>query len=321
MKRSFQKSKSTIFSRIVVSALTFLTILALVIGGLFFIPIRMPERITIVVASSPFQLLSLNTRDRTASIVKIPEDLTIKGAYSMGTYPIASYWKMGSLDVRDHDLLARSIQVALGIPVDGYIGHSYESLFEQSEKSELIRENFSLSGIIRFLTHQRVTNISPINLIRIYKIVKSVRESDIKILDLAKSMSTIDEVLPDDSIQQRIDPERTDVILKNMFVYPEIRKEALTIGVNNAANIPELASNISRQLTHTGMFVVSVTSDENVKTECELSGNESVLTSKTARFITDRYQCKPKLALQSQREDLVMHIGTDIGSLYIPRGK
>lgn len=318
MKRIHTR-KSISIPRFVTAVLSAVAGVFIVCLCILFLPYRLPERLTIVVASHPFQIITVNTADHTATVVRVSEDVHIGGAYALGKYPIASLWKMGGLDPKDRHLLAYSSQIAFGIPVQGYVGTTYDQLMDQTQTSDTIHDMFSLSGMLTLLTRQRVTNLRFRDILSLYKTTKSMRQSDIKFIDLNIQASSVDETLPDGSIRQSIDPERVDALLKNVFIYPEVRKEALSVGVANATDIPELASNISRQLVNSGMYVVTVTSEEKKLKQCDVTGKETALTSKTAEFILSEYHCTKHPAEESQREDIMLHIGTDIGSRYVPR--
>ncbi len=292
---------------------------AVAVLSLMYIPFVPKERLTVVIASNPIHILTVNTVDRTASVLRVPEDIAISGAYSLGKYPIASFWKMGGLDAQDRPLFARSVEQAFGIPVAGYIGKSYEKLFEGNDSIPLIRDIFSLRGISSFLFGTRVTNLSVFDVFSFYRTLSSVHDSDIKTLDIGASMSTYDEELPDGSTRSALDPLRIDVLIKNIFVQSSVRKEALSVRVINTTDVPELASAVSRQLSNSGVYVVQVESEDQSLQACEISGNSEASTSQTAKFISKILHCKIITDQVRQREDLVIRIGSDIGGLYTPR--
>ncbi len=277
------------------------------------------ERFTFVTASNPIGIVTINTVENTAVILQIPEDIAIPGAYASGRYPISSLWKMGFLDPKDRGLLSESIEQSFGIPVDGYVGYTYEQLFENRDPVESLRDIFSLRGILELGTGRRVTNIPPLYLFGLRKKVANVRQSDIKVLDIGRSMSAFEEELPDGTTRFVLDPQRIDVLIKNIFVVDSVREEALSIGVINTTRVPELATSLARRLSSSGVFVVSVTSEERTLEGCELSGTKAALSSQTAKFISSIFDCKPVERTGSQREDLVVRLGKQNGKMYQPR--
>lgn len=286
---------------------------------LLFFPPSPKERVTFVIASNPVGIVTINTIENTAVILQIPEDIAINGAYASGRYPISSLWKMGFLDPRDRGLFAESVEQSFGIPVDGYIGYTFEQLFESKDPVESLRHIFSLQGILEIGAGRRVTNIPRMQVFGLRKKVASLRQADIKVLDMGKSMSAFEEELPDGSTRFVLDPQRIDVLIKNIFVVGSVREEALSIGVINTTRVPELATSLARRLTSSGVFVVSVTSEEHTLDACELSGTKDALSTQTATFISSIFDCKSIELTGAQREDLVVRLGKQNGYTYLPR--
>lgn len=276
-------------------------------------------RVTVVIASNPIGIVTIDTVENTVVILQIPEDIAIAGAYASGRYPISSLWKMGFLDPKDRGLFAESIEQSFGIPVDWYIGHTYEQLFENKNSVEALRDLFSLRSIIEMSAGRRATNIPPLQLFGLRKKISTMRKSDIKVLDMGKTKSAFEEELPDGTTRFVLDPQRIDALIKNIFVVDAVREEALSVGVINTTSVPELASSLARRLTNSGVFVVSVTSEEHALDVCELSGSKEALSTQTATFITALFDCETIVHDASQREDLVIRLGTQNGNGYLPR--
>ncbi len=291
----------------------------LLFGCVFWFPIPEKERITVVVASTPIVIATIDTIDHKATLFSVPEDITIEGAYAMGRYPIASFWKMGALDRKDHALLATSIQQSFGIPIEGYVGREHGVLTAQTDAIRLLFDMFSYRSMVFYASKRYVTNLSLSTLIRLYRTIPVIRQSDVSVHVLGPQTSTFTEELPDGTSRTVLDPLNIDLRTKGLFERSTVRKEALSVGVVNTTGIPELAKSIARQLGNSGMFVVSLESEDKPLARCTVSAKKELLKSSSISFIHETYGCDIQTLQGGHREDILIKIGTDIGAEYQPR--
>lgn len=277
------------------------------------------ERFTIVLATSPVGVLTLDTVTKTGMLLLIPESTVIDAARATGRYPIGSLWKMGEIDGSDRPLLGESISVALGIPVDGYIGRVSGSLDSVSDSSNLVQTYFSFASLASTIMSPQKTNLSYRDALSIYRILKTVNAHDIRVVKLENLMATFDEQLPDDSVRKVLDTQKLDVLLKNEYIIQSVRKEALSIGLLNTTKVPDLAGKIARQLTNSGIYVVSIDNSDPALGVCQIIGSQKALESETSHFFRQIYHCTTMQSDVPSREDLIMKIGSESARLYLPR--
>ncbi len=164
-----------------------------------------------------------------------------------------------------------------------------------------------------------MTNLSISARIRLYRTVSAIRQSDVTVRAIGPETSTFTEELPDGTNRNVLDPLNIDVRTKGLFERSKVRKEAFSVGVVNTTGVPELAKSIARQIGNSGMFVVSLESEETPIARCTVSAKKELLQSSTISFIHETYGCDILTIVGGHREDVIFKIGTDIGTMYLPR--
>lgn len=226
------------------------------------------RRYTIVVNSEPLIVFSIEPATRRALFLTLPKNTLLDVPYGYNTYPAASVFSLGELEKRHGGgaLLTGSIENTLGVMVDGFITKrdSHLLLFAQTHEHVLnIKSDyFSFVGLLRSSPQaivsgkQVVTNLSFLDMIRLWNAVRSIRSDRIIYFDLEKLGVLIDEKLPDDSSVKTIDKDRFDALISDNFQDQKVRFEKATIEIVNASGLEKLASQLGRILTSLGANVI-----------------------------------------------------------------
>jgi hypothetical protein len=264
---------------------------------------------------------SWDTVDRSATVLTIPDDTVIEGAYGYGPYSLSALWRLDAIDHRNGKLFTDSISNAVGVPLVGYFGPKTGDLIPVTDPVAYIRSVFSWIRIFPFLTGKFRSDIPPGLVGTLTKIMTSMRSDAFETVDFEKRSLTYEKELPDGTMQNVLDPERVDAVLKNKLEDPVIRKEGLSVTLTNSTTVPVLASRAARMLSRMGVLVLSLDNGDRELSGCEIHGDKNVLESETSVVIQHILQCKPVLSDGKTQYDLTVTIGTDFATRFVAKGE
>lgn len=231
-------------------------------------------QITLAVASRPVSVVSFSPLGPSLVFLTFPPDAYVEVVHGYGNYLVESIYPLGELEGkgRGGDLLARSLQENLGVPLDGYL------------TTDNLKE-------IKALLESK-TNLSRWDLWRLWWEARNVREDRVKLVKLDKPL----------------DPERLERIIGQYFVDEKIRREALAIAVLNATGQPGLATKEARIIKNLGGRIVGLGDIENEK--CQIASLQKYKNSHTVKRLVKIFGCPwSGENLFGQRADLVLILG------------
>lgn len=295
-----------------------LVLIVLLSGWYSFTPRTQLDRISFVVASDPVAVWSLDTSDYSFDIITFPGSFVVAASHGYGTYPVGSLWKLGFIDKRSGSVFLDSVADMLGIPIDGYIGTSSDTLMEIRDSKRDGRELFSLLRLPRLIIGGYVSNIPVRLFFRFGKALWGAKPDAFHVRDLADAYVTQNVTLPNGDTVRKLDTEALDAVIKGVFEDLTIRKEDMTVAVYNTTAHPSLATQVSRMLTQIGVHVLSVGNDTPELDSCLISGSTAALSSQTARVIRMLFSCHASATEAASRMDLEVRLGKKQSARYYP---
>ncbi len=232
------------------------------------------ERTTLVLDGDPLQVISWDEARRRLTVIPLPADVRIDGAYGMGSLPITSIRTLETLDDTKKGVFVASLADALAIPITG--------------------------------TMKRAS--WPLRL-RFWWITQRLRPDAVTTLDLASRGVFRTETLPDGSQVRVFDPNRYDAVVGSQLEVDGVRREERRVRIINTTDVTGLGNRAARLLSHAGMVVVAVDSERADQTACTMHAKEDLWSGQSATFIKDVLRCVLTAADTDERVDVTVRLG------------
>ncbi len=276
-----------------------------------------PYRQTIVIAGNPTHILSLNAAKTGIILIDVPEETVISAVKGYGAYSIRSLTTLDTIDKHRGSLVSGSISNAFGIPVSWYVAPG--DLSSGAGSVEMIRRVFSWGSIVRRISGKLETTIPMPTWIHFVWALRFIPADAVKIIDIQPAIVPLPS--PDGGLVMTLDESKLDFLLQNEVYDTGLRAENLTVAVYNTTDVASIGLRASRQLSRLGVQLVFVgNADQTPLTACVLSGTDTAMKSKTAKFIRSYFRCtEAKERSQTGKEtgaDLVVELGSDYAAQY-----
>lgn len=292
------------------------TVLVLIVGVLYIFNHK-EEVLSVVIATNPVQIVYFPDNTSTV-VVTLPIDRYINGAHAVGNYSLESLWRLGVLDFRDEHLLRLSLEQALGVPIQYYLGiHDTSGILSGSLHS--YKEFFSVGQIVSKLQGRFRTNMNFLAYIRVLLRLTTHSSDKIKTYDLSTLPLYTNIILPDETVVNTLDPSKLDVTIPHIFEVEAIRRGSIRLAVYNTTSTPALGSTAGRLLNNIGGNVVEVGNDPQIRETCVLIGTNEHTQSAIGLFIQSYFSCKPENTVDDQRADIILKLGKDYERMFLPR--
>lgn len=275
------------------------------------------SRLNIVINSDPVIFFSLDPERKKITVIKFSTNdyEEVSGGY--GNSKINSLWKLGVIEKKDGKILANSVQSALGSPVDGWIGKSSSWRIKKISEdliSTKIKEISNFGFLYKIIKETKLnknikTNLTTVDLIKIWLTIKEIRSDKIFYIDLGEKKLTTKMTLPDGTKVETIDKNKVDADLNIYLKDNKIEEEGFSLEVKNGTKIPGLGSKLSRILSSLGSQIIKVeNSPESDKTIC-LSG-EKLMNSYTLKRIINLTNCLVEKS-NTKEAEIIIILGKD----------
>jgi len=282
---------------------------AVLCGIYFFIFCDVPQEpfIAVAVSGSPASVVFVDRNTNSARIISIPVDATIDTSGSYGTYPITSLWRLGEMEKRGGGVFSSTLGSALGIPIRYYLGSN--ELFSSKDPAEKqLSDLFSLPTLVGFVNGTVKTNM-PIGIfLSIISPVSNALSSDNSI-DLAHSLAISETEVPDGTSVAKINPDGVDLVMKQSFELPDLRNENIRVIINNTTNTSGLGQKIARMLSHVGINVVAIDSEDTAIKTCEVVSQPQYKQSLTVRTLLSFFSCRLTTSEETKHGDVLLRLG------------
>ncbi len=276
------------------------------------------SRITLVFRTSPVIVTSFDP-DGQLTILSIPEKTYVEVPYGFGSYRLGAVWDLGEQEKMGGKLLAETMQELIGLPIEGWIGGKQGTgNIEQGQETVLnAKNNLTSWGI--FLRPGRIleslknlkTNLTVMDLAKIWLRAKNTRFDKIFFLDLEKTSALSPLVLADGSEAKTLDLSLLDIATAGLFKESKVVNERILIEVLNGADKPGLASRVARLITNIGGKIVNVGTSQEKVDRCQIKGEGQFVESFTASELSRVFNCELKTGKPDSRADLQLIIGED----------
>lgn len=264
---------------------------------------------------SKLLLATYDPEDKGIGFVALRSDIYTNIAYGNGVDLLNKsflYGESGYGPSSVEDLLV-TVSDTLAVHLDGYI---YLKDFELN-KDNLLSLKSKISGLENlwkvvalpnFLTTQSRTNLSLLNLAKVYSVVSSIRKDKITFRELGEDFYQKQEV--DGNQRLTVYKESLDNFLSKILRDPLIDKEAAKIEIKNGTGKSGLATRASRLVNNLGLEVVSVDNAEveNVEKTLVINYSNKDFTAKKLGSVFDG-EVINRPGEEGRRGDVVVVVG------------
>lgn len=285
------------------------------------------RRFTVVLDGNPLILFSVEPYSKQALLVQVPPNTILDVPYGYSTYPASAVFRLGNLDPKRSGgkLLSKSIENTFGVLVDGFIASKGENRYSfpigSDALSKLKKDYFSLTSVVpafmkfNAASGNLATNLSIIDIFRLWNSVRSLRADQILVVDLEKNNAVYDTRLPDGTIVKTLDRDVLDKVLFPDFQDQLVRMQNITVEVVNASDQEKVAAQFSRILKNMGVnVVVTTTAKETVNYSCNILVSRRELRSS---IIVDRLQKFYRCAVEEESDIRVADLKIILGVGFI----
>ncbi|MFZ2024931.1 MAG: hypothetical protein WAV51_01435 [Microgenomates group bacterium] len=298
----------------------------LAIGGIlaFFIcTSQIPRgRLGIVLQGNPTMFVSWESDRSRFAIFLLPESMQIEAVQGYGWYGLDALWKLDLMDRHGGTVYKNSIQDALASPVRWYATgvNTADQVTDKGSAIGTIQHRLSFLNIFHMIVSGK-TNIQPFEAWYVWNQIQQMGSDSMTLYDFQHGQLSSDITMPDETIIPRFDSAKYDALVGNTLEDTPFRQEGLRIALYNTTGTPGIAQKIARLIEHMGGFVVFVGNEEHpTMGNCEVTGENSMLSSRTAQFFRTFYGCSLHETLEGKgRADIIVRLGTGIEKQYMSK--
>jgi hypothetical protein len=209
--------------------------------------------LNIVVKTNSVYALSYHPPEKELVILKFPDDTYVTLPQKYGSWPTRSVYQLGQAEQPPigAQLLKTTIEMNLGVPVDGFIYFDSDEEFLTTIKN--LRKNpMESATFIKSIE----SDLSPLELGKLVWGWWGVRLDKIKMVDLGTSQITESILLPDGSRALGMNKALIDQLMQREFVDSRVSDEGLSVSIYNSTDVPGLAEKAARIVTNLGGRVI-----------------------------------------------------------------
>ncbi|MBI4066246.1 LytR C-terminal domain-containing protein [Candidatus Gottesmanbacteria bacterium] len=268
------------------------------------------QRITIAIISDVALILSWDDRRGQLTVFTLPADVRIEGVYGVGHYPIGSLRTLEELDPTKTDIVARSIENALGLPIEGALAVSARD----GDATQIAMRALSPVNLAQL----RRGNIPIPTRIRLWWMLSTLRPDKVVNVDLGGREVYRTETLADGSSVRLLDTNRFDAVVGSSIEVEEIRTEKLRVRVVNTTDTSGVGNRVARMVDLAGMVVVAVDSDGPVQAACTIHAKKIIWSTQSVAFLRSQFGCTLLEEGLDERVDVTVRLGTTYAADFLP---
>lgn len=240
--------------------------------------------INLVFKTDSVYSLFYTPHEKMAVVLKIPDDSYLDLAFGFGKYPTRSIYDLGQVDTvtMGGRLLKHTISSLEGTIIDGIVVSQDPKDFRSPVKLvEQLKQNpFAIFP----LTARLESDLSKLELLKLFWDLKGVRADNLSLVDLGNSSITKSLLLADGSRGLGIDQAKLDLLLQSKLKDVKVMDEGLSIGVINGTTHPRLAESVARIINNLGGRVIFMTNSQANYSQSFVLGKPSYTTTRLSQF-------------------------------------
>lgn len=240
-------------------------------------------RITVVVASSDPTIYSYNPQTNSLTIIEVPKTTQVEASSGYGKWLAGSLWQLGADEGKGGELLATSLEKALGLPIDGWISSQGEALFES--------RTLGVPSALRVMGSR--TNLTIFDRLNIIMATSGVGVADRRSLDLVATALKKTQ-LPDGLEAYVPVPDKAKTVfglLRDEIVFTEGK----TLLVINTTSKQGIGLEVARIAGTLGVKVVGTQTVTREVEGCAIVGLQENINSYASRRLAQIFECETRV--------------------------
>ena len=263
------------------------------------------HRLNLVLKATPISLVSFDPSSQTINFLLIPDGTYIEAAEGYGPCRVEKIFSLGELEGQGEELLAKSLEVYFGLPVDGWL--AAEKSWSENEAKNLL-----VYLIKEAWLKKETSNLNDWDLWRLWLMTNRTRDHKVEIINLAETTVAEEFTLPDGTQAKKIDEQRVSRMINRLFADEAIRQENLAIGVMNASGQTGLAAQGEKLIANLGGRLVEVGDWSEEVTGCLIKTTPAAKETYTSQKLAKIFHCQIESELGGgERWDLLVILGKD----------
>lgn len=242
-------------------------------------------RLTVVVAKENPEIYSIEVATGTLTKFSIPKNTQIEAANKYGKWYVGSLFELGRQKHLKGELLQRSLQKSLGIPVDAWIEEGGEGLFETSALGKFGAWQRAI------FTGTLDTNLTFFD--RLNLLAAASGDVTVKEISLTATRVVVKTKLSDGEEAYTVVPEQANVTFEKFLRDDIVFAETKTVSVLNSVGKTGIGGEVTRVAQVLGARVIGArATDEKYKGVCRIRGEKESLGTVSAVRIAKIYGCE-----------------------------
>lgn len=244
------------------------------------------SRITVVVAAGDPTIYSYNPEANNLVIIEVPKTTQVEASGGFGQWLAGSLWQLGEDDGQGGTVLSVSLEKALGLPIDGWIGEQGEALFEQKTLG-------FPAALWQAIFVGRHTNLTVFDRLNIILATSGVGVADRRNLNLVTTGAVKKTQLPDGLEAYVPVPDKAKTIFE-ILRDERVFGEGKTLLVVNTTAKQGIASEVARIAGTLGVKVMGTQTASRDVENCGVLGNQENINSYASRRLAQIFGCETR---------------------------
>lgn len=237
---------------------------------------RGEHRVTFVIATNPPLLASYQAEPGELIIIQFPSRLEINSSFGLGRWKLESLYELGRQRGVGGEILAKTVQYALGIPVDGWMSEEGMSLVAPSFQA--------------LFSYRLDTNFTFFDKVRIAWEISTLKAGKRRLLSAEKLGMVKGARAADGSLGFVLEKQRVKDIVLREFQDTIIVGDGTGVGIVNGTNIAGAGEQIASVLEGLGARVIWVRTQSYDIPRCKILAKEE-RPSRTAKRLAALFSC------------------------------
>lgn len=283
------------------------------------------EKVVVAIVSEPVFVLSFDQKEKSLTILEIPQDVFANVLPGFGFYPLSSAFGLGQLEnpPQGGKIFLSTLSSALSGPVDFYIQVKGEEKISLGKDQVLaLQKNLTSPGAIllgfkslNWIPENLETNLTLFDMYRLWWKASQIRSTKIAYYQLQED-TLEDLVLPDGKIAKMISEAGINEFSKVLFQDQEILSEKLSVEILNASQKSGLSGKIGEIIDSSGMDVSFVGNAQALAKTSSLVVDTNVKNSRTVRKLSRFFGIMPKEKKEKTLFDVSLILGEDLAQIF-----
>lgn len=277
-------------------------------------------RSNIVVDYGKLAIVSVDSTNKTVTVVRFLPDLYVSLPESVGEYRLSKVFDVGEINQKGTggQLLTKAVEQTFSVPVDGYIKFHKDYTLPTSDLTQLKQRASSMAFLWQFFLTRNfsstiVTDLSSRDMIAFWWQIRHITSS--KIHDVAAFDPKLynQKALADGSQVLGVSDVLIDNVISENFKDPDVIRQNARVKIVNASGIVGAGTRLAKLIMTIGGNVIRIeTADQLVDQSKIVTKDKGASEALVKRLsVVHNFAIIASPVLQDDISDLTVIIGTD----------